>query len=172
MKRNTMNEAVTLAKFAEWHRPTLLRYALPKEQMLFTALPEQVLKRITARNATGDHEAFPVTILYGELPVGMFVLDKGHDLSLWTDNPNAFLLRSLSIDPEFQRQGVGKQAMQLLPGFIEEAFRTAGINEIVLGVNIENEIAQRLYAQIGFIERGFNMNPPFVGQIIMKWNRW
>lgn len=161
---------VQLKRYEDDHAESLLMYELPPEQIPFTALPRQVFERLTARNAAGDFDAFPISILWKDQAVGMFVLDKGKDLQLWTDNPNAFFLRSLSINPEYQQKGIAKQAMLLLPHFISTHFASLGIDEIVLGVNMNNSIAKRLYSQIGFRELGFNMNAPFVGQIIMKWN--
>lgn len=149
----------------------LLAYTLPAEQLPFTALPGQVLERIAARNAQGDYTAFPLVILKGASVIGMFVLDTGPDRGLWTTNTHAVFLRSLSINPAFQNQGIGAQVMSNLPEYLEQHMPELAANEIVLGVNRQNHIAQRLYTRIGFNEYGFNMNPPFVGQIIMKW-RW
>ena len=165
-----MQNQIELRIVEDIFKPALLNYTLPPEQIPFTALPRQVFERLNARNAAGDFNAFPISILWKDQVVGMFVLDKGEDLQLWTDNPNAFFLRSLSINPDYQQKGIAKQAMLLLPHFIGTHFASFGIGEIVLGVNMNNTIAKRLYSQIGFRELGFNMNPPFVGQIIMKWN--
>lgn len=163
------NEKVELVLMDKSHEASLLGYALPPDQMPFTALPQQVFERIALRNAAGDLAASVVCVLFDDRAVGMFVLDRGADLGLWTDNTQAFLLRSFSIDPHYQRRGIATQAMQLLPAFIKKEFDPLHINEIVLGVNIKNDIAQKLYSGIGFVEKGFNMNPPFVGQMIMKW---
>lgn len=166
-----MEHPIQLRALQDDHKAALLAYQLPEEQLPFTALPETVFERIAARNAQNDFSAIPVSILLQEQPVGLFVLDRGADLELWTANKQAVFLRSLSINPDFQHQGIGRQAMQGLPQFIANLMPELSINEIVLGVNLNNKAAQSLYRRIGFNEYGFNMNAPFVGQIIMKW-RW
>lgn len=164
-----MEYPIQLITLQDHHKAALLAYQLPEEQLPFTALPETVFERIAARKAQNDFSAIPISILVQEQPVGMFVLDRGSDLGLWTDNKQAVFLRSLSINPEFQHQGIGRKAMQALPQFIADQMPELLINEIVLGVNLNNHAAQKLYRRIGFNEYGFNMNTPFVGQIIMKW---
>lgn len=161
---------IVLERYEDRHTASLLSYQLPPDQALFTALPAKVFERIAARNAQGDFSGIPVSILSGEQPIGLFVLDSGADLNLWTENRHAVFLRSLSINPAFQGQGIGTLVMQYLPEFIAGHIPELSVNEIVLGVNRENKAAQKLYSRIGFKEYGFNMNPPFVGQIIMKWH--
>lgn len=166
---NNLN--IQLKRYEDRHKESLLSYQLPPEQAAFTALPGTVFERIAARNAQGDHSAIPISILLQDRAIGLFVLDSGPDLNLWTENTQAVFLRSLSINPEFQGQGIGTIVMQRLPEFIGGHIPELSVNEIVLGVNLNNKAAQSLYRRIGFKEYGFNMNPPFVGQIIMKW-RW
>lgn len=165
------SQNIQLKRYEDSHTESLLSYQLPPEQAPFTALPEKVFERIAARNAQRDFSAIPVSILLQDRAIGLFVLDSGSDLNLWTENTHAVFLRSLSINPAFQGQGIGTMVMQYLPEFIVRHIPELSVNEIVLGVNRENKAAQKLYSKIGFNEYGFNMNPPFVGQIIMKW-RW
>ncbi|RYD96954.1 MAG: GNAT family N-acetyltransferase [Sphingobacteriales bacterium] len=165
--QKTLN--IQLKPYEDSHTESLRAYQLPPEQTLFTALPEKVFERIAARNALGDFSAVPISILLQDEAIGLFVLDSGPDLDLWTANRNAVFLRSFSINPAFQGKGIGTLVMQRLPEFIASHLPELYINEIVLGVNRENKTAQKLYHRIGFNEYGFNMNPPFVGQIIMKW---
>lgn len=166
---NNLN--IQLKRYEDRHKESLLSYQLPAEQAAFTALPGTVFERIAARKAQGDHAAIPISILLQDRAIGLFVLDAGPDLNLWTENTHAVFLRSLSIDPTYQGQGIGTIVMKRLPEFIRGHIPELPVNEIVLGVNRENKTAQKLYTRIGFKEYGFNMNPPFVGQIIMKW-RW
>lgn len=70
----------------------------------------------------------------------------------YSNNPNAILLRAFSTDKYQQGKGYAKQALTLLPEFVEENFND--INEIVLSVNIQNEVAQRLYHKCGFVDEG------------------
>ncbi|WP_228458603.1 hypothetical protein [Chryseobacterium aureum] len=72
-------------------------YALDETQMRFTATAQQALQNISERD---DNDAFPVTILEDDTPVGFFVLDFGEDKYELTDNENSVLLRSLSVNPQ------------------------------------------------------------------------
>jgi RimJ/RimL family protein N-acetyltransferase len=161
---------LTLLELEVRHKEELLSYSLSEEQSKFTAVPKRVFERIGLRNAQGDFDAHPICILYEGKAVGMFVLDRGSDLSLWTERETAVFVRSLSINPQFQGKGLGKQAMRLIPKFAQQLFAPRPIDEIVLGVNRKNEVAISLYKKLGYRALGFNMNPPFVGQIIMKLN--
>jgi hypothetical protein len=75
-----------------------LRYVLDEEQSLYTSTAEQALERIKER---GDNLAFPVSIFEDETG-RLFCFDFGADKFDITDNPNSVLLRSLSINPDFQ----------------------------------------------------------------------
>jgi hypothetical protein len=76
-----------------------LRYVLDEEQSLYTSTAEQALERIKER---GDNLAFPVSIFEDGNQQAFLVLDFGADKFDITDNPNSVLLRSLSINPDFQ----------------------------------------------------------------------
>lgn len=81
----------------------LTNYTLDDEQSQFTAMPKATLEIIKEKN-TGDK--FPVSIFFNDKAVGFFVLDFGEDKFDLTENVNSTLLRSLSIDPEYQGKGV------------------------------------------------------------------
>ncbi|CAM2934565.1 GNAT family N-acetyltransferase [Chryseobacterium flavum] len=124
-------------------------YVLNDEQSQFTATAEEALQRIKERE---DHDAFPVTILEGEQPVGFFVLDFGKDKFELTDNANSVLIRSLSVNPSMQGKGIGIAAMQKVDDFIREHFKSC--NEIVLAVNHKNESAYHIYLKSGYLHDG------------------
>jgi RimJ/RimL family protein N-acetyltransferase len=145
---------IQLLPFAPQHADTLLSYSLSEEQHQFTALPAQVFTRIAARNASSDYAARPVTILYQQQPAGFFVLDSGNDKFIYTDNPQSILLRSLSIDARLQGFGIGTAAMRQVPTYIQQHYAHEGFNEIVLGVNLGNHAAYRLYQKVGFTDTG------------------
>lgn len=126
-----------------------LNYTLDEVQIQFTAEVPNALQRIEQRSLKGDRNARPVTIFSDDVPAGFFVLDFGSDKIELTDNPNAVLLRSLSINPEFQGNGIGKIAMKLLPDFVKKYFPET--TEIVLAVNENNASACNLYKLCGYI---------------------
>lgn len=120
-------------------------YRLDESQMRFTASASQALQSIEARD---DHDAYPITILEDHVPVGFFVLDFGKDKFELTDNSNAVLVRSLSVNPEMQGRGIGKIAMALVDDFVRENFNDC--DEIVLAVNQKNESAYHIYLKAGY----------------------
>lgn len=126
-----------------------LRYVLDEKQSLYTSTAEQALERIKER---GDDLAFPVSIFDDEKVAGFLVLDFGADKFDITDNPNSVLLRSLSINPEFQGKGIGKSAMWVTDEFVKKHFSTC--DEIVLAVNQNNRLAYEIYLKTGYLYDG------------------
>ncbi|WP_445431548.1 GNAT family N-acetyltransferase [Chryseobacterium indoltheticum] len=129
-----------------------LNYELDEIQAQFSALPQQALERIEARNQNDDFFAYPITIFYDEKVAGFCVLDFGDDKLALTDNADSVLLRSLSINPEFQGIGIGKSVMIVLDHFIKEHFKDC--NEVVLSVNERNDLAFQIYLKTGYIFEG------------------
>jgi len=126
-----------------------VNYTLDENQLQYTATAEHALQRIEERE---DTLAFPITILKDEDPCGFFVLDFGDDKLELTDNKDAMLLRSFSINPEMQGKGIGKQAMIQLDEFVRENFKDC--DEIVLAVNQNNASAYHLYLRTGYRDDG------------------
>ncbi|WP_374463362.1 GNAT family N-acetyltransferase [Chryseobacterium sp.] len=124
-------------------------YALDENQMRFTATAQQALQSISERD---DNNAFPVTIFYNDQPAGFFVLDFGKDKFELTDNENATLLRSLSVNPQMQGKGIGKAAMLKVGDFVRDRF--SHCDEIVLAVNQKNDSAYHIYLKAGYIYDG------------------
>lgn len=125
-----------------------LDYVLDDIQSQYTATAKQSLERIEERNHKGDFFAYPITVFYNEKIAGYFVLDIGDDKFDLTENPDSVLLRSLSVNPNFQGKGIGKSAMIEVDYFIKEHF--ADCNEIVLAVNENNTSAFQLYVKSGY----------------------
>ncbi|HYK73446.1 MAG TPA: GNAT family N-acetyltransferase, partial [Pseudoneobacillus sp.] len=138
---------VQLAFFDEKYEEDLLTFQLPKEQHQFTGLPIEVLDV-----SMKDEKRFPIVIVNSEEAVGFFVLHYGEDIKSFSTNPNALLLRALSINFIHQGKGYAKMAMQQLPEFVLNNF--PDINEIVLAVNERNNGAKTLYEKTGFEDRG------------------
>jgi len=144
-----MNNEITLAFFEQSHLQEVMKYTLPVEQLQFTALPEAVFERLSQRT---DALARPVTILKDGLPIGFLVLDYGQDKLDLTENTEAILIRSLSLNPLYQGLGYGKRAMTLIEEFVKNNYDE--VNELVLAVNTDNTSAFRLYLAVGYKYEG------------------
>jgi len=140
---------ITLSFYKPEDFEDLTSYSLDEQQSQFTAMPEATLEIIKEKN-TGDK--FPVTIFYQNKAVGFFVLDFGADKFELTENENSTLLRSLSINPDYQGKGVGKTSMIILSDFVKDHF--PGCDEVVLAVNFNNKSAYDLYLKCGFEDDG------------------
>lgn len=126
-----------------------VNYTLDENQLQYTATAEQALKKIEERE---DTLAFPITIFKDEHPCGFFVLDFGDDKLELTNNKQAMLLRSFSVNPEFQGKGIGKEAMIKVEEFVRENFKDC--DEIVLAVDHGNISAFQLYGNTGYHYEG------------------
>ncbi|WP_417429030.1 GNAT family N-acetyltransferase [Halpernia sp.] len=125
-----------------------LNYNLSELQMEFTATLNLVLERIKERELNSDFFSQPISIFLDEKPVGFFVLDLGEDKFGLTENPDSILVRSFSVNPKFQGEGIGKSAMFLITDFVKNNFPK--VNEIILSVNERNELAYQIYLKTGF----------------------
>ena len=126
-----------------------LNYELDEEQHQFTRLPKY---SIADRNDLKDATKKAITILFKNKPVGYFVLDEGEDKFLYTKNQKSVLIRSLSLNPEFQGKGIAKQAMLDIAEFVKSNFDDK--NELVLAVNFRNKNAYHLYRKCNFEDYG------------------
>ncbi len=139
---------MTELKFYQSEDLSELDYILDDIQSKYTATAKQSLEKIEERNQRGDFFAYPITIFYQEKIAGFFVLDFGEDKFDLTENTDSVLLRSLSINPDFQGKGIGKSAMTEADHFIREHFTDC--NKIVLAVNEKNTQAFQLYIKTGY----------------------
>ncbi len=72
-----------------------------------------------------------------------FALQTGDRVQEFTENENALLLTSFSINHNRQRKGYAKKSLALLQAFVQRYFPMK--NEVVLAVNEKNIPAQNLY---------------------------
>lgn len=140
---------VHLAFYESKDYDDLTSYGLDEQQKHFTAMPKATLELIKEKNTS---DKFPISIFYNNQTVGFFVLDFGQDKFELTDNENSTLLRSLSLNPEYQGKGIGKTAMLLLSDFLKTEFPEC--EEVVLAVNFNNKTAYDLYLKCGFEDDG------------------
>ncbi len=139
---------VSLRFYSEKDFPHV-NYILDQVQLGYTSTAPLALNRISERH-TGLE--FAVTVFNNEKPAGFLTLDFGDDKFDLTVNPDSVLLRSLSINPEFQGKGIGKSVMLQIDDFIRENFKNC--NEIVLAVNRDNSSAYELYRKAGYRDEG------------------
>jgi RimJ/RimL family protein N-acetyltransferase len=145
--RITESLSVSLHFYETPYQEHLNKFYLPESQKKFTVLPVKILDL-----SVKDINRFPVVIVCGGRAVGFFVLHLGEEISLFTDNPRAILLRAFCVNFQFQNKGLGKKAMRQLPEFVTQNF--PGVDEIVLAVNRQNGIAKSLYQNAGFQYKG------------------
>lgn len=106
-----------------------------------------------------------VILDYNGVPVGLFALQTGDRVQEFTENENALLLTSFSINHNRQRKGYAKKSLALLQEFVQRYFPIK--NEVVLAVNEKNIPAQNLYEKVGFQDKGLRRMGPIGQQIIM-----
>ncbi|WP_103108653.1 GNAT family N-acetyltransferase [Brevibacillus reuszeri] len=147
---------VTLMHFAIHHEDALRKFELPEEQEQFTSLPQRITE-VTA----GQHR---IVIESDTKPVGFFLLHATDRVKEYSENPQAMLLTSFSINHAEQGKGYAKRGMLLLREFVKVEFPTC--NEIVLAVNHKNIPAQKLYLQAGFSDTGKRRMGPIGEQLI------
>ena len=136
---------ITLALYNETYEHKLKDFHLPEEQLQFTSLP---LNKI--QNPSISPDTRHIVILSDDTPVGYFALENGDKLRKYSSNPKARLLTSFSIDARHQGQGIAKEGLNQLPGFMRENLPET--DEVVLGVNKRNQAAISLYLKTGFTD--------------------
>jgi RimJ/RimL family protein N-acetyltransferase len=122
-------------------------YTLTNEQLQFTGIPKD---SIEFSQAEDNH--YPILVLENEQLVTFFALHTCEGVEPYSSNADAILIRTFSTDFNHQRKGYAQQALSLVPEFVTDHF--AGINEIVLAVNVRNKPAQALYKKCGFVDEG------------------
>ncbi|WP_232695450.1 GNAT family N-acetyltransferase [Brevibacillus daliensis] len=151
-------DCIELAHFSNEHVEVLNSFELPENQSQFTSLPNKFWE-VTE----GQHR---IVILHDNEPVGFFLLHSTKRVKDYSDNQNAMLLTSLSLNHAKQGKGYAKQGMLLLREFVTTQFPTC--DEIALAVNHKNIAAQQLYVKVGFTDTGNRKIGPKGEQFIMK----
>ena len=120
---------IQLVPYKEEYKEVIETFTLPSEQVRFTSDPAELLKK-----AKNDRTKNVIVILdYNGVPVGLFALQTGDRVQEFTENENALLLTSFSINHNRQRKGYAKKSLALLQEFVQRYFPMK--NEVVLAVN-------------------------------------
>lgn len=138
---------ITLTPYLPEHLHQLSQFYLPDTQTPFSALPEESLKYCRE-----DYDRHPIVIMDEGIPVGFFVLHIGENITPFTNDKKAILLRGFLVDQKHQGKGVAKKALQILPEFAKAIFPNK--DSIILAVNVMNVIAKSLYAKSGYQDTG------------------
>ncbi|UNP78845.1 GNAT family N-acetyltransferase [Bacillus nitratireducens] len=152
---------IQLVPYEEQYKEIIQSFTLPSEQVQFTANPGELLEK-----AKNDRTKNVVVILdYSGVPVGVFALQTGDRVQEFTENKDAILLTSFSVNHNKQRKGYAEKSLALLQDFVKNYYPI--INEVILAVNEKNIPAQKLYKKVGFQDKGFRRMGPIGQQIIM-----
>ena len=144
-----MTSSLQLIFYNSSHFEELNSYDLDESQSEFTV---SVYESIVVRKVESISGKYSITIMLEEKPIGYFVLDFTDDKFNYTNCQDAVLLRSLSLNPDFQGKGLGKASMLLTDEFVQTHFPE--IKKIVLSVNFRNLSAYQLYQKTGYIDTG------------------
>lgn len=153
MLSNHLKTSIELVEYTGTYEERLSNYHLPEEQLQFTSMPLDKIKHPNVSNS-----AKHVLILENSVPVGYFALEDGEKLLKYSNNSDALLLTAFSIDSSYQGKGLAKNALQLLPAFVQN--NLLGTTEIVLGVNKRNIPAYNLYLKTGFVDENETYEGP------------
>ncbi len=153
---------IKLRKYTPADFDALNSYRLDDAQAQFTA---DIDYCINERKDLADDNKTLVVIVFDDVPVGFFVLDVGVEKFTLTDNANAVLVRSLSVNPSYQGKGIGTQAMALVPDFLRA--HLPNVDEIVLSVNCKNLTAYHTYLKAGYLYTGEKIDGPMGQQRVL-----
>lgn len=134
-----------LQAFNQSYQRLIDDYQLVESQLKYTGHPHECVK-------LASNSRVPIlAIVEGKL-VTYFDLHQQEGVAPYSDNRHAILVRAFSTEVNEQGKGYAKQALQLLPEYVQKNF--PHINEIVLAVNVANTAAQHLYKKCGFKDYG------------------
>lgn len=115
---------IQLVPYKEQYKEIIQSFTLPSEQVQFTANPGELLEK--AKNVV-------VILDYNGVPVGVFILQTGDRVQEFTENKDAILLTSFSINHNKQNKGYAKKSLALLQEFVKYYYPVK--NEVILAVN-------------------------------------
>ena len=152
---------IQLVPYKEQYKEIIQSFTLPSEQVQFTANPGELLEK-----AKNDRTKNVVVILdYNGVPVGVFILQTGDRVQEFTENKDAILLTSFSVNHNKQKKGYAKKSLALLQDFVKYYYPIK--NEVILAVNEKNIPAQKLYEKVGFQDKGYRRMGPIGQQLIL-----
>lgn len=137
-------------------------YYLPEAQAFYSAMP-----RMAVEMSENNSDRHPMMGIVDNRLVTFFILDEGEDVKIFSDDDRDILLRSFSTNYQDQGNGYARKALELTPDYVRE--NLPHIKGIVLGVNVNNIPAQKLYEKCGFIDEGNRVMGPKGEMKVMKY---
>lgn len=156
-----VNTEMTLKFYDGSHYGDLERYVLTEAHEYYSATPLDALK-----SCENIEERNLVLIIQRRQVAGVFILQSGDIVQKYTTNPDALVMFNYSVDSTKQGHGVATASFRELDAFVDENYD--GVEEIALGVNVKNEVAQHVYKKGGFTDTGHSFMGPLGRQIIMS----
>lgn len=95
----TKTKTITLMPYLPEHLHQLSQFYLPDTQTPFSALPDESLKYCRE-----DCDRHSIVILAKGIPVGFFVLHIGENITRFTSDKKAILLRGFLIDQNIREK--------------------------------------------------------------------
>ncbi|MFU8864988.1 MAG: GNAT family N-acetyltransferase [Rhodobacterales bacterium] len=136
--------SVTLSPLTAADQKKVAHLAVRPEQLRFSGTVAESF----ADDAHADFHA----ILQGDLPVGMFRIDRGYHAVHGFAEPTDLGLRTVIVDAAYQGQGLGTAAMRALPRYLQTHYPQA--RRLWLTVNLQNPAAIASYRKSGFQDTG------------------
>jgi ribosomal protein S18 acetylase RimI-like enzyme len=106
------------------------------------------LHALTARPVC-DIQGFALVV--DDVPRGFFLLKRRSLLPRWASGQTA-TLHALMVDRRFQRLGLGRRCVKLLPSLARELWPE--VTQLMLAVAPENQAAHSLYRALGWHDDG------------------
>ncbi|CAM4330654.1 GNAT family N-acetyltransferase [Lacicoccus alkaliphilus] len=107
-----------------------------------------------------------MVLIIQEGVAGVFILQSGDVVRNYSDNTDALVMFSYSIDSRKQGRGIAGASFRKLDAFVKAHYER--VDEVVLGVNVRNEAAKHVYKKAGFKDTGRSFIGPVGRQIIMS----
>ncbi|MCM3388868.1 GNAT family N-acetyltransferase [Ureibacillus chungkukjangi] len=136
-----------LCFYGEQYEKAIKQYQLTEEQLRYTGSPTDSMELVKE-----DLDRYAILAIEEGKLVTFFNLHENAGVKPYSTNSHAILLRTFSTDYRYLGKGYAKQALELLPSFVKQNF--ININEIVLAVNVQNDVAQSLYKKSGYVDEG------------------
>lgn len=150
-----------LSMYEETHEALIRNYCLSEKKIRYVREPKiaiALIKKDPLRHA--------VLAFEGDHLVAFLTLYEANGGSSYSTNKHCLLVQDLSTDYRHLRNGYVKQAIQLLPTFVQHHFPTA--NELMVIVNEDKAFTQALCNDAGF-QNTYNDFPTRYGsQVFLK----
>lgn len=158
-----MPQRITVRPYEKNDDLAISDYCLPENLAIYTTLPRYIIEAFKK-----DIYNQPYVIFVGHDLVGCFALYTNYKGNIYTENKNAIIFKSFSIDFRYQRRGLAFKTLTLLPEIVKLHFPNK--NEIMLTVHHTNLPAISLYIKAGFIDKGLRFAGDYGEEIIFHFD--